>query len=89
MIHNSAVAEQTQTSWMCPEVWEGALTDGSWFYLWLRWGIAELGVGATQDEAWRDPLRQCIRVGDDMLGVYESSEQRDDAFAALLLMRRP
>lgn len=89
MINNSAVAETTQTSRVCPEVWEGTLTDGTWFYLSLWRGMAELGVGATRDAAWGDALRQCIRIGDDLLGVYESKTRRDDTFAALLLMRRP
>jgi hypothetical protein len=79
------IAESDHTCWGCPDQYEGTLTDGRWFYLRYRWGVAQLGVGVDLDDAVRDSCGgSSRRISDGLAGIFESDEQRDEVFAALL-----
>lgn len=88
-INHYLVAESQCTCESCPEQWNGRLTDGQHFYFRLRPGQAQLGIGATADDA----VLQTVIDGDDaatepygdlMLGSFESAADRDAFFAILL-----
>jgi hypothetical protein len=86
-ISHPAIASSAQTCWACPEQYEGQLIDGQFFYFRYRFGCATLGVGPTLDEAVEDPREARLRVGDNLRGTFDSTEERDLVFAQLLLDR--
>jgi len=80
---NPLVASYVKTCEACPEQYEGTLTDGRIFYFSYSRGEVFLGIGRTLDEAVR---AQGTRVELDKPadGMFDSEEQRDEMFAALL-----
>lgn len=77
------VREFRQTCFGCPEQYEGRLTDGRWFYFRYRNGWASLAIDNSYDAAMG---RQDVgtEVGDGLQGIFDSPQQRDEVFAALL-----
>ena len=96
-LEHPMVEECTQTCFACPEAYEGLLKDGRAFYFRYRYGTARLGVGRVLDDAvWASsPLRRhhpqppetryaLKDVGDDLQGMFDNTEQRDEIFNALM-----
>lgn len=79
------IAESALTCSACPEQYEGQLRDGRFFYFRYRWGRVRLGVGGTSSDAIRgtDGV-QLEAVGDALQGIFDSPEQRDALFTAML-----
>lgn len=88
MITHPLVSKATCTCWACPDQWEGMITDGRYFYLRYRSGVARLGIGGNVDEAIEDTMPGgrgvWVQVGDPLDGVFESDEARNKVFAELL-----
>lgn len=91
------IREQKRTCLACPEQYEGTLQDGRFFYFRYRFGTARLSVGLTQDNAiWAgSPYRRhhpqpayskyaVLEIGDDLQGIFDNNEQRDQVFAKLM-----
>lgn len=81
MINHHAVDQSTVTlvSGACPEMYEGRLRSGRPFYLRYRNGLVTLKVES-------DDLANCsasIAHGDELAGIFESSENREIVFARL------
>jgi hypothetical protein len=91
MIDHSQVASCECTCEACPEQYEGTLTDGTVFYFRARFGQAQLGLGATVDQAVIDTLGEGsarMRFGDNLQGMFDDDEHRNQVFATLLAQRR-
>ena len=87
MISHEAVATQRRTSLACPEQYDGTLTDGRAFYFRYRHGWASLDLGATVDAAVWDERETGVTVGAHLDGIFESDDERNATFAALLAER--
>lgn len=81
---HEVVASHEWTCLGCPSQVEGTLKDGQRFYFRFRWGVANLGVGATHDEAIRDPASVSAEWGDEWAGVLSQKE-----FEALFMQLLP
>ena len=66
---------------MCPEQHFGELTDGSVFYFRLRWGWAELKVGAPGTEISELPLTTPGWSYEEANAAYEAGEEYPPLFA--------
>lgn len=66
----------------CPTQYEGSMRDGRRWYFRYRHGVAQLGIGATDDEAVEDSWGNGIRLGDDLDGCLDEDEFQD-AFVSL------
>lgn len=84
IINHPMIATQTQTCWICPEQYEGTLTDGRFFYYRMRRGTARLGVGSTIDEAVENCWDYSEGHGDPLQGFFDPPEARDEIFESLL-----
>ena len=89
MIDHSLIAVQEQTSYACPDQWQGTLIGGQHFYFRYRSGWASLGLGATPHAAVADPAEVGVGHGDGLQGVFESDDDRSAVFAKLLARRLP
>lgn len=77
--------ESRQTCGGCPEQYEGRLIDGRFFYFRYRHGRAELGIGATLEDAVRSSAyQQVLIVNDRLSGMFDSEDSRDEVFKQLL-----
>ena len=85
LLHPS-VAEQHRTSTACPDLWEGKMDDGRFFYFRYRHGTARLGFGGSVDEAVTDSWNRQIDYGHPLDGIFESHEERQQVFGRLLEM---
>src|SRR5262245_52072110 len=89
MIHHADIVTAVQTSVRFPEVWEGTLRDGRHFHLYMRYGWADLGLGATAEEAGHvGEGSMCLAVNrrGPLRGEFVDDGQRDAAFARLYRM---
>lgn len=75
------VAEIEQTCFACPEAYSGRLADGRLFHFRYRHGYVSLSVG---EDLNRPDARVGQILGDDLQGVFDSTEQRDEVFSRLL-----
>ncbi|MFI2663325.1 hypothetical protein [Micromonospora carbonacea] len=86
-IDHPLIATQQQTCWVCPDQWEGTLTNGSLFYYRYRSGWASLGIAAPGGEPAADPGEVGVAWGDPLQGAFDSDNDRTRVFT-LLLRRR-
>ena len=78
------VDSATHSSFACPEVWEGRLTDGRYFYFRYRHGVASLALSRLSvDDAAVQPRKQ-MDHGDSLRGIFEYSSDRELVFRRLL-----
>lgn len=86
MLTDVRIDTQREIGFACPEQWDGQLTTGEFFYFRYRYGVAALYLCWT--EMPRGPEKadayESMSVGDGYAGIFESSEQRNWAFATLL-----
>lgn len=87
MLTDPRIRSQVQTCFACPEQYEGELITGEYFYFRYRYGVASLylsweGVPRGPEKA---DAYDSMSVGNDSLsGIFESSEERNNTFKALL-----
>lgn len=75
------VVSVVQTCFGCPDAYEGRLRDDRLFYFRYRHGHVSLSVGADLDQP---DARVGQFLGEDLQGVFDSREQRDEVFTWLL-----
>lgn len=88
MLTDPRVTNYTQTSFACPEQYEGELNTGEHFYFRYRngWAALYLGRGGVP----RGPASEfhiCdlgMSVGDSLQGIFDDDEQRNSTFKSLL-----
>lgn len=78
-----AIDAYEQTSFACPEMYEGSLLNGRRFRLRYRHGSASLTVWVDGEYHENTALRAAIEVGDSMRGVFDSKAERNQTFAEL------
>lgn len=83
-LNDERISSYEQTSVACPEQYEGQLIDGQAFFFRLRHGTAKLGIGATVEEARTDRYASYLHHGDSNTGIFNSEQERDLSFYALL-----
>lgn len=86
MMTDPRIAQQVQTCYACPEQYEGLLTTGEHFYFRFRHGCASLYIawgevpyGPSTADGY-----ESMSVGDSLAGIFDSDEQRNSTFKALL-----
>lgn len=86
MLTDERIDEFNQTSFACPEQYEGTLTTGEFFYfryrngyaaLYLKWGGPAYGPSTADAHTG-------IGVGDGLQGIFDDDEQRNGTFKLLL-----
>ena len=74
----------TQISFACPEVWDGRLKDGRYFYFRYRHGVVRLGLSRVSVEDAAGGPRKSMVHGDSLRGIFEYSSDRELVFRRLL-----
>ncbi len=78
-----AIKDVEQTSYGCPDQYEGHLLDGSRFLFHYRHGWVSLTTWADDYEGAETKQEVGQALGDSLSGVFDSFEERDEAFADL------
>lgn len=75
------VATEKQTCFACPEVWRGVFKDGRRFYFRYRYGKAVLVTFVDDQET--DATHASYQHEDDLVGIFNSHEERREVFKHL------
>lgn len=86
MLADPRIDNYKQTSFACPEQYEGQLLTGEFFYFRYRHGCASLYLSWYQIPYGPSSADACtsMSVGDGLQGIFESDEQRNGTFKKLL-----
>lgn len=79
-----------RTCTACPTQYEGQMADGRFFYFRYRHALAELGIGATLDDAVIETLGReipAISYGDHPMDRQISEAEFHELFVQLLALR--
>lgn len=86
MLTDPRIDDCKQTSYACPEQYEGKITTGEFFFFHYRNGYASLGlswIGVPYSSTEAD-AGTGINVGDSLQGIFDDDAQRNGTFKLLL-----
>lgn len=67
------LVELEMTCSACPSQWEGRLVDGRYVYVRCRWGVLQVGIEYTLDEAIENRRKVWEKFNNGFHGVMDTN----------------